>query len=89
MRCGADGELIGAPTSDHGHVILAKFFEDDGLPANEDTMFQQHCEHRKQMGYNSGMGDIFRKVAGISPLHPLQLGSSSNNNDSSANSSEL
>merc|ERR1711966_26079 len=73
VRCGVNGELIGAPMSDHGYVILAKFFEDDGNPANEDTLFEGHCAERKRMGYNSGMGEIFRKVAGISKIEKLQL----------------
>lgn len=28
------------------------------------------CSHRKNNGYNSGMGEIFRKVAAISPILP-------------------
>jgi len=92
VRCGPHGELIGAPMSDHGYVILAKFFDDDGEPANEDTYFAQHCEQRKQMGYNSGMGEIFRKVAAISPIpHQAQLPSGNNvhEKDMSTNASEL
>jgi len=69
VRCAPDGTLIDAPMSDHGYVILAKFFEDEGLPAMDESMFAEHCEHRKRMGYNSGMGEIFRKVAGLGNIH--------------------
>merc|ERR1712153_40919 len=69
VRC--DGErLIEAPMSDHGYVIIAMFFDDDGSRANEESIFKQHCEERARMGYNSGMGEIFRQVAGISPIVP-------------------
>jgi len=30
--------------------------------------YQGMCLHRKNNGYNSGMGEIFRKVAAISPI---------------------
>jgi len=70
VRCGPGGELLGAPMSDNGFVILAKFFDDDGKDAQDDTTFAEHCEYRKQMNYNSGMGDIFRKVAGITRIRP-------------------
>merc|ERR1711865_1331998 len=40
VRCSAQGELIGAPVSDNGYIILAKFFDDDGLEANDDTALQ-------------------------------------------------
>ncbi|CAD7974889.1 unnamed protein product [Amoebophrya sp. A25] len=33
-----------------------------------ETDFDQMCAHRKAQGYNSGMGEIFRKVAEISPI---------------------
>jgi len=68
VRCSEDGELIGAPVSDHGYIILAKFFPDNGEEANDDSVFAGHCEQRKNAGYNSGMGEIFRKVAGITPI---------------------
>jgi len=68
VRCSDQGELIGAPMSDHGYVILAMFFDDVGETANDEAIFAPHCEERKQMGYNSGMGEIFRKVAGIAPI---------------------
>jgi len=67
VRCNGE-ELIGAPVSDHGYIIIAMFFDDDGRPANQEQMFQTHCEERARMGYNSGMGEVFRHVAGISPI---------------------
>ena len=39
---------------------------------DEDT-FEYHCEDRKNKGYNSGMGEIFREVAGISAI-PVDRG---------------
>jgi len=67
VRC--DGErLIGAPMSDNGFVIIALFFDDDGSPANDESLFESHCTDRARQGYNSGMGEIFRQVAGISPI---------------------
>lgn len=67
VRCNGN-ELLGAPVSDHGYVIIAMFFDDDGQQANDESMFKEHCEDRAHMGYNSGMGEIFRQVAGISPI---------------------
>merc|ERR1712086_729807 len=93
VRCSAQGELIGAPVSDNGYIILAKFFDDDGLEANDDTVFAGHCEQRKNAGYNSGMGEIFRKVAGISTITPVpsigHTGSDSNSSDEPSNMTEL
>merc|ERR1712146_800844 len=70
VRC--DGNtLIGAPISDHGHVIIAMFFDDEEQYANrayQEPEFKEHCDERARMGYNSGMGEIFRHVAGISPV---------------------
>merc|ERR1712166_1057017 len=84
VRCDQHGGLIGAQMSDHGYVILAKFFEDDGSNAMDHSTFDGHCEHRKQMGYNSGMGEIFRKVAAIHPVitsPSLAYGAESNKNE--------
>eukprot|EP00440_Ansanella_granifera_P073971 gb/GFBE01080268.1/.p2 GENE.gb/GFBE01080268.1/~~gb/GFBE01080268.1/.p2 ORF type:complete len:313 (-),score=70.98 gb/GFBE01080268.1/:40-978(-) len=91
VRCGPGGELIGAPLSDHGYVIIAMFFKppvsDQQLPAltgespqpgrisevagvkyQDEWEYAPMCEDRKQKGFNSGMGEIFRKVAAISPV---------------------
>ena len=49
------------------------------IPANKDKgefyyqseqEYNGMCLHRKDNGYNSGMGEIFRKVAAISPIVP-------------------
>merc|ERR1712046_424065 len=34
----------------------------------DESIFQNHCEDRKANKFNSGMGEIFRKVAAISPI---------------------
>merc|ERR1712146_211271 len=58
VRC--DGNtLIGAPISDHRHVIIAMFFDDEEQYANrayQEPEFKEHCDERARMGYNSGMG---------------------------------
>merc|ERR1711865_1327278 len=85
VRCSVQGELIGAPVSDNGYIILAKFFDDDGLEANDGSVFAGHCEQRKNAGYNSGMGEIFRKVAGITPISLIPaIGSSDSDAETSA-----
>jgi len=77
VRCSADGTLEGATVSDHGYVILSIFFNTTSAPAGEgfqdEHTFADHCEDRKQNGYNSGMGEIFRRVAAISPVQPNAL----------------
>lgn len=76
VRCGEHGELTGAAMSDHGYVIITMFplvSEVGELDAQAETEFADDCESRKQMGYNSGMGEIFRQVAGINPIQPGQL----------------
>ena len=55
--------------SDNGYVILSLFFDasqDTGGTANEE--YAGMCEDRKNQGYNSGMGEIFRRVAAIAPV---------------------
>jgi len=69
VRCGPGGKLQGATMSDRGFVILSLFFGasgDNGKLANEE--FRSQCDSRKDQGYNSGMGEIFRRVAAISPV---------------------
>jgi len=69
VRCSPTGELVGAPLSDHGYIIISMFFDEEpGLNSMDEEVFAGHCENRKQNGYNSGMGEIFRKVAAISPI---------------------
>lgn len=64
-----------ATVSDKGHIILGMFFE-TGTPghATPDLGFSDasemsgFCAARADQGHASGMGEIFRKVALISPL---------------------
>eukprot|EP00392_Amoebophrya_sp_AT5.2_P009873 g9904.t1 len=113
VRC-KDGELLGAPISDHGYVIIGLFADSEpaedlperymveGGPANyhpvvvaergggaaqiavpqpgrmsvdrsgkyyqAELEFDLMCRERADHGYNSGMGEIFRKVSGIAPV---------------------
>lgn len=69
VRCGPGGKLEGATMSDNGYVIISLFFDaskDTGRLANDE--YSDMCEDRKNHGYNSGMGEIFRRVAAISPV---------------------
>jgi len=67
VRCTPDGKLDGAYLSDGGYIIISMFFDEDpSLKSMDESMFESMCTQRAQAGYNSGMGEIFRKVAGIS-----------------------
>jgi len=39
-----------------------------GVRFQDEAEYEAMCEDRKRNGYNSGMGEIFRRVAGISPF---------------------
>ncbi|CAE8635910.1 unnamed protein product, partial [Polarella glacialis] len=70
VRC-AGGKLIGATMSDNGYVIISLFFSAAGpkqVGFQDEVDFEFMCEDRKRQGYNSGMGEIFRKVAAIAPV---------------------
>lgn len=55
--------------SDNDYVIISLFFEASKQSAFQDEVdFELMCEDRKQHGYNSGMGEIFRRVAAVSPV---------------------
>jgi len=74
VRCSADGKLEGAYLSDHGYIISSMFFDEDPqLKSMDESIFKGHCEDRAANGYNSGMGEIFRKVAGISSPVDLKV----------------
>lgn len=70
VRC-KGGHLAGAVFSDHGHPILGMFFSKDDVlkaPYTKASEMAGKCNARKEQGYNSGMGAIFLKVAGITSL---------------------
>merc|ERR1712151_347242 len=56
--------------SDHNYVIISMFFDASKRSAGfqDEADFEFMCEDRKNNGYNSGMGEIFRRVAAISPI---------------------
>jgi len=65
-----------------------------GLNYNDEYEFKDMCLDRAANGYNSGMGEIFRKVAEISKIIPgsrtqmaPQLGNSADGNGSNGNES--
>jgi len=65
IRCDA-ASLAGATLSDHGHVILTLFHEDDpSLGAQSEHTYDQQCNSRSS---GAGMGPIFRTLAGVNPL---------------------
>jgi len=69
VRCSANGKLEGAYLSDNGYVIISMFFDEDpSLKAMDESVFERMCTDRANNGYNSGMGEIFRKVAAITPV---------------------
>jgi len=70
VECTRDGKLVGATMSDNGFVIISLFFNASHKITDfqDDTDFESMCEDRKNQGYNSGMGEIFRRVAAISPV---------------------
>lgn len=78
VKCSA-GELEKATLSDHGHIILSMFFEENspghatagGEGFTDSKELEAYCKRRAEDGYASGMGKIFRKVALISPLGDL------------------
>lgn len=70
VRCGRGGVLEGATMSDNGYVIVALFFDASRRVSGfqDEADFKEMCENRKDHGYNSGMGEIFRRVAAIAPV---------------------
>lgn len=70
VRCSKNGELEGATMSDHNYVIISMFFDASKptLRFQDESDFEFMCDDRKNHGYNSGMGEIFRRVAAISPI---------------------
>eukprot|EP00746_Dinoflagellata_sp_MGD_P069604 gnl/MRDRNA2_/MRDRNA2_28495_c0_seq1.p1 gnl/MRDRNA2_/MRDRNA2_28495_c0~~gnl/MRDRNA2_/MRDRNA2_28495_c0_seq1.p1 ORF type:complete len:284 (-),score=55.22 gnl/MRDRNA2_/MRDRNA2_28495_c0_seq1:138-989(-) len=69
LKCD-NGKLHGAHVSDNGHIIISMFFdEDQSLKSIGESEFQDMCKQRAAEGYESGMGNIFRAVAKISPVN--------------------
>lgn len=69
VRCNGEGKLEGAHLSDHGHIILSMFHEEDpSLKSTKEIEAEPHCNERAANGYIGGMGHIFRRVAMASPL---------------------
>lgn len=106
LRCGADGKLIGATYSDHGHVVIGGVFspqpDDDtrgtsravsraeagggggqpgrvavepvsGMTYQSEHEYAGECARREANGHDSGMGEIFRRAAAVSPIKPLPV----------------
>merc|ERR1712166_1714387 len=73
-------------TQEPGRMSSKSFHNNDPTSSRNNINFQSerefqgHCTDRANKGYNSGMGEIFRKVANISPV-PLY----SNSNEINTN----
>lgn len=61
-------EAIEVPTDSPEPGRISKLR--NGTPYQDETEYAQMCYDRELRGHDSGMGDIFRKVAGIAPTHP-------------------
>jgi len=77
IKCTGNGELIGGTLSDNGYIIMSMFHGNaenyhhnnaPGSKANAGYQIVEACQKRADNGYNSGMGKIFRKIAGVSPI---------------------
>lgn len=73
------GELVKSTLSDHGHVIIGMFFDvgpdrysTQEASASNASEVDQQCQDRAKSGYHSGMGQIFRQVAGINVIHNIE-----------------
>lgn len=80
VKCAADGSLKGATLSDNGYIIMSVFFEDVGQAGNHQSKFTNACADRAANGYQSGMGLVFRKVAGASPISSFATSPESTSN---------
>lgn len=89
VKCDVDGSLQGARMSDNGYIIMAMFFEDLGQPSMEQSYFEgfadSPCAKRAAGGYQSGMGLVFRKVAGASPISNFVAAPPPTRNQTSSN----
>jgi len=70
-KCNGE-DLVKATYSDNGYVIIGLLQDLTNIQAQDEIQVADHCEHRANTGYRSGMGTIFREVAGINPI-PAQL----------------
>eukprot|EP01047_Picozoa_sp_COSAG01_P064564 COSAG01_NODE_8568_length_2737_cov_4.139121_1_plen_394_part_00 len=84
VHCDKHGRLAGANYSEHGYPILSLFFPTTEVqnhsdspsthtpghpPAFQDEReFATMCQQRREQGFNSGMGEIFRRVAAVRPV---------------------
>jgi hypothetical protein len=63
------GRLKHSMLSDNGHVILTMFHEDDAASkAHLQSDYASQCKSRAAHNFMGGMGMIFRKFAGVTPL---------------------
>lgn len=75
-KCSGE-RLVKATYSDNGYVIIGLLQDFGRISPQDEVQVADHCDHRANTGYRSGMGTIFREVAGINPIPAqLQIGSS-------------
>jgi len=61
-------ELVKSSLSDNGFIIIGLLQDLSRVPSQIDIQVATHCNDRARDGYRSGMGTIFRHVAGINPI---------------------
>jgi len=59
-----------------------------GVHYQDERDWEKTCTERAAAGYNSGMGEIFRKVAGISPIKILSVQTEAEDSSCQANKNE-
>lgn len=68
----SDDALLAFESPQPGRVITGKV-EGKDIMFQDEREWQGHCTERAANGYNSGMGEIFRKVCAISPISEKAL----------------
>eukprot|EP00957_Ditylum_brightwellii_P061805 4690477-Ditylum_brightwellii.AAC.2 len=65
----AHGAMLELSDPTPGRVSITSNVDPSGRRAFQDEReYQPMCEDRARAGYNSGMGEIFRKVCAVSPI---------------------
>lgn len=72
------GRLGGAYKSDHGYVIIGMLIPLKSTTAkaqdSSSPEIKKYCNARASTGFASGMGQIFRRVAGVAPIPDVSVG---------------
>jgi hypothetical protein len=52
--------------------VPGRITQSGGVSSQDERDYAERCASRAANGYDSGMGQIFRRIAGIAPLGPRQ-----------------